>query len=207
MGLAQMQALTGGKKIKRPYVEEINARTRYLPQMYATKKADQYRDQSFALQKQNVAQDKKYGLADLSLREDALDEQKKAQKRANKLGYANIGLGAGLGVANIASDMDIFKPKDTGVAVESIYDLGLEPSDGAYGMVSEGTSAPTQATADPFSDWMSAGGDFLKQIGGGIWDAGKGIYDNIVGDYVSDFDLSDVDWSDAYDMDWTGGAF
>ena len=45
MSLAQMAALTGGNNFKRPYVEEINARTPYLPSLYGQKKQDKYRDQ------------------------------------------------------------------------------------------------------------------------------------------------------------------
>ena len=73
MSLTQLSALTGGKPFKRPYVAEINARKKFLPSIYAQKKEDAYRDEMH-----------KISLQDLSLRQDALDEQKKAQKKARK---------------------------------------------------------------------------------------------------------------------------
>jgi hypothetical protein len=45
MGLTQMSALGGGRGFKRPYVEEINARKRYLPQLYGMKEAETIRNE------------------------------------------------------------------------------------------------------------------------------------------------------------------
>lgn len=195
MGLAQMSALTGGRKFKRPYVEEINKRTAGLLPMYAQRKEDKYRDEMFGLQQAGLAQDKEFGLADLSLREDALSEQKKARKKANWLGYANIGLGAGLGVAGLASDNDWFKP-----ATDSVVDMA-SPSytDSILAFGKGAVSAPAQQAFDPASEFTAGladfGGGVLKKIGGGIFDFGKGLYDSVVGDYL---DMGD--WSDFGDF-------
>jgi hypothetical protein len=57
MSLQQMSALGGGRGFKRNYVEEINARKRYLPQLYGMKEAERSRKQNLGLQQRGFAQD------------------------------------------------------------------------------------------------------------------------------------------------------
>jgi len=166
MGLAQMFALTGGKRYKRPYVQEINARSRYLPQVYAQKKADEYRDKMYGLEQQR-----------LGMSQEALDEQKKMAKRAQLYGYANLGVGTGLGLAGLAADkgwFDIFGGDNAGASVgENV------------------TSAISPFTGDSMSyldDAYDFGGSLLKNFSSG---GGGGIFDSIFGDAIDFGDLSD----------------
>ena len=177
MSLSQMAALSGGGTFKRPYVEEINARTPYLPALYAQREDDDYRDKMHDI-----------SLDRLALSREELSDQKKAQKRANRLGYANIGLGAGLGVMSnwdeIKGGVSSMFPTSEAVSMApSIFDT----------IPQEAVSAPFEMMQTP--DWMS---EFIsptiKNIGSGIWDAGKGIYDSLVGDSID----IDWDWSDAF---------
>ena len=105
MALPQMSALGGGRGFKRPYVEEINERKRFLPQMYANKQNEQYRKQQLGLgqrrlglDRERLAQEKQFGLANLDLAEESAKEARKRNKYAQNLGLANIGLGAGFGM-------------------------------------------------------------------------------------------------------------
>jgi len=172
MGLAQMFALTGGKRYKRPYVQEINARSRYLPQVYAQKKADEYRDKMYGLEQQR-----------LGMSQEALDEQKKMAKRAQLYGYANLGVGTGLGLAGLASD-------------KGWFDIFGSGGDAAYEPV-KGLASDFSSMASPFTgensmsyldDAYDFGGSFLKNFSSG---GGGGIFDSIFGDAIDFGDLSD----------------
>ena len=186
MGIAQMSALSGGQKYKRPYVDEINARKQYLPGMYAQKQENQYRDKMHSLDTQRLAQDKKFGMANLSLAEDAQKEAKKRNRTAKQMGYANIGLGAGMGVMN---NWDAIKGGADSVTsmfpqVPSPSKLGIGTPESYSGSTVSGMSSPMDWASDNLLDP-------IKQFGGGLWDAGKGIYDSLVGD--------------VFDTDWGGG--
>jgi hypothetical protein len=112
MGIPQMSALGGGRGFKRPYVEEINARTPYLPQLYGLKQQERFRKQQLGLnqrrfgqererlglEKDRLAQEKAFGLAQQDLAEQAAHEARKRNRRAQNLGLANIGIVGGLGL-------------------------------------------------------------------------------------------------------------
>ena len=183
MGLTQMSALTGGRKFKRPYVEEINAQTKYLPAIYGQKKEDAYRDKMHGLETQRLA-----------LSEEALDTQKKSQKRANKLGYANMGLAGAFGAVDaypglkeMGGDVADWLNPTEAVGFDSLssgkdYFGGTQP-------MQDFAAAPIDWMSDAYTDYLSPA---IKNLGSGIWDAGKGIFDSIVGDSI------DFDWSDAF---------
>ena len=177
MGLAQMSALTGGKKFKRPYVEEINARAQHLPALYAHKSEEEYRDKMHGLETQK-----------LGLSQDALDAQKKAQKRANMMGYANMGLAGAFGAVDAYPGL-----KEIGKDVSD----WLNPAETVSMMsgTQDAIKAPFESMGGPI-DWMAdTVSPLIKNIGGFAWDAGKGIYDSLVGDVVdwtSDFGVDDV---------------
>jgi len=196
MGLAQMSALTGGKRYKRPYVEEINNRTKYLPSLYSQRKQDAYQGKMYGLQKEQAAQNREFGVADLALREDALDEQKKAQKRANTLGYANLGLGGALGFAGLANDAGWFDPAPAAVETfdpSNIIDLSpvkditdsLPFTSGAEKVGDLAPSlGPVAQVADSAVDAVSDSGSFWKNLfdfGGG----GDSLFDSVASDYIS----------------------
>ena len=190
MALSQMYALTGTRRYKEPYVEAINARKQYLPALYQQRSLEDYRNKMYGVQQQG-----------LQLSKDALKEQEQANKRARLLGYANIGLGAGLGVAGLASDLDLFnKFKATEQISEPIADLTPDLSSLGQTISSAAQVSPSDvsdATSYLGDIWDYGTGDVLKNIGGGLFDVGQSIYGSVAGDYLS-FDssgLSDVDWS------------
>lgn len=91
MGLAQMSAIAPGRKLKRGYVDEINARKRFLPQIYAQKKSDEFQDRRLAQEDER-----------LGIEEDIAHQARKKNRLAQNLGYANIGLTGALGAYNAA---------------------------------------------------------------------------------------------------------
>ena len=88
------EALTGYRKYKSPYVSEINARKAYLPALYNQRRDDKYREQSYNLDKQGLAQNKEFALKNLELSEKAAHQARKRDKLAANLGYAGLGLQA-----------------------------------------------------------------------------------------------------------------
>ena len=194
MGLTQMAALTGGRKYKTPDVEEINAQKRYLPAIYGQKKEDAYRDKMYGLEKEGLAFNKEMSLANFALSEEALKEQKKAQKRANRLGYANIGLGAGLG---IAGNWDGIKGAGEDVAsmfpqIESPASLGIGAPESHGGSTVSGMSSPIDWASSNIFDPISSG---IQKFGSAIGDVWDGLYNNIVGDAI------DIDWTEGFGAD------
>jgi hypothetical protein len=180
MGLAQMAALSGGRKYKRPYVEELNAQKKYLPQIYGQKKEDKYRDKMAGLQSDQLA-----------LQEDALKQQKKAQKRANTLGYVNMGVGAGLGAIDAYPAI-----KEAGKDVMEFFNPADTTNTGAIDQIQSGALSPG-GLASSALDW-AGGTDLFKKFGESAFSAAKGIYDNIVDvdwtEGVSDSDVIDFGW-------------
>lgn len=181
MGLAQMGALTGSNKFKRPYVEEINARTPYLPMLHQQRSEEQYRDKMYGLEKQGLA-----------LESDALKEAKKRNKTARNLGYANIGLGAGLGLLN---NFDSIKS-----GVSSMFPTGsaIDVGDALGGVSSISPGQDFGGITDSISpvwDWADAYIEPFRQAGSAAWDATSGLFDSIVGDSL------DIDWTSGFDAD------
>ena len=192
MGLAQMSALTGGKRFKRPYVDEINARKGYLPQLYAQKSEDKYRDQMYGLQKEGLEHTKTMGLANLDIAQDAAREAKKRNRTAKALGYANIGLAGALGgikaypaLKEVGGDiMDWASP-----AAQTVGGV-VSPSSGQdFGEVSQ-MGGPIDWMSDAYTDYISPA---IKQLGGAAWDAGQGLYESMAGGIV--------DWTEGFGAD------
>ena len=198
MGLEQMSAISPGSRYKRPYVDEINARTPYLPMLYQQKKQDEYRDKMYSLDEEKLAQDREFGLKNLDMQRDIQEEAKKRNKLARNLGYANIGLGAGLGVLN---NWDTIKQGATSL-FPSLGESGVVDFDWSDAF----TSAPQASVSPDLSsvaaspiEWVSESAtdyiiDPLKQAGSWAWDTGKGLFDDIVGNSID----IDWDWSDAF---------
>ena len=168
MGLEQMYALSGGRKFKRPYVEEINARTPFLPQLYAQKKQDEYRDQMYGVEQQKLA-----------MNQEMIEDAKKRNKTARNLGYANIGLGAGLGLLGNWEDIS--------TGTKSLFDTvgsWIKPEEA----FPTGSSTPIQAPIDiatgGFDEYISP---ILRQLNP-VWDIGSGLFEGITGPAL------DIDW-------------
>ena len=204
MGLAQMGALSGGQRFKRPYVEEINARTPYLPQLYAQKKTDEYNDKMYGLKEKELAQDREFGLKNLSMMEDAQSEMKKRNKLARNMGYANIGIGTALGAmdnwdsikSGISSISSMFPSVSEGEGLQSVFgNVAREASSAPFEVMSSGGGGPL--------DWIDYVSPSVRNLAGGAWDVGKGIFDSVVGDAVDfDWDWSDAFSADSSDFDW-----
>lgn len=100
--ISQAQAVTG-RKPKRRYIDIINARTPYLPSLYAAKEAREYQDKTLALSREQLEEQTRQA-------EEALDLQKKQGREANTLGMINLGLTGGLGYLKNKTAKDIYAP-------------------------------------------------------------------------------------------------
>ena len=92
MSLAQMQALGKGRKIKRGYVDEINARKKYLPALSKLRRDEDYANRMLGLRQRETAQTQKYYDESMDIAEEELETVKRRNKMAERLGYANVSL-------------------------------------------------------------------------------------------------------------------
>jgi hypothetical protein len=169
MSLAQLAGLTG-KKIAPGYVPQINAQTPYLGQIYGQKKEQQYLDAS-----NQIATDR------LALAKKEQEQNDKYQKKAQRLGYLNVGLNTGLGLADLASSFNWGQPvSDTAGAMQVSDAMDILNATGGNSASGESSPVSTALTS-------SGGGDILKNVGTGILDFGKGIYDNTIGKIIDLF--------------------
>ncbi len=141
------------------------------------------------------------GLANLSIAEDAARQAKKRGKTAKALGYANIGLAAGLGGIKAYPAL-----KEMGGDVMDWASPSKIPGGGVGPVGTPGSAGMSSVGGGPM-DWISGNlldpiSSGIQKIGGSIWGAGQGLYDSIVGNAI------DVDWTegfgagDAIDFGW-----
>jgi len=186
MGLGQLSALTGGRQYRPNYISQINAQVPYLPALYSQKKDEEWQNKNYDLDKQRFEQEKTFGLAELGLARDAAKQAKKQANLAEKLGYANLGLNATLGGADLAGSL-LDRFGGTGKVVDTGIGTGVGNS------FEESILSPSTYTGDvvksPDTNWLSGGvNDFLspfKKIGGDLWDTATGLYDSVVGSLFS----------------------
>ena len=162
------EALTGYRKYKSPYVSEINARKAYLPALYNQRRDDKYREQSYNLDKQGLAQNKEFALKNLELSEKAAHQARKRDKLAANLGYAGLGLQAGFGLANQFDFSNMFSP-------EAAVDV---PSEMVQAPIQEAFTGGT----DYIRDVAGLGaGSIFEGLGGPILDvAGSGFFGEVL---------------------------
>ena len=222
MALNQLQAVTN-RRIKPNYIDIINAQTPYLPGTYQQKEDTAYRDKVFDQNQQSLDISSK-GLTqanEIALRNEALaqqglydqkkqlEEQKKQNKRAQTLGWANTGLSAGLGLAglyqgsksladNIKPDLsgvvktvmpsvtpDMFSEFSTGASsiaeggVSDWWDFGGQGSTPSGGFLSDIGQGATDFATDIGTGLTDYIVDPIKKIGSSIWDAGDSFLDSI----------------------------
>jgi hypothetical protein len=210
MALDQMRAVSN-RRIRPKIVDAINAQTPYLPQLYQQKEDKAYKtklydqsERSMALGEKGLAQQGEIARRNEAFAYDQLEEQKKQNKTAKKLGYANIGIGGLSGLAGLyqatqpLKGMD-FTPELSEVAKDAVpYGDGLSsfaeafstpaaPVTDAWDYSDAFTQAPSVG-ADQTS-FFGGVGDFvtdyavepIKQFGGAIWDAGSSFLDDIGG--------------------------
>lgn len=194
----QMRAVTN-RRIKPNYVDAINAQTPYLPQIYQQREDTAFRDKGYGLEQQNLALSEKSlaQSADIArrteaLNQDQLDEQKKQNKRAQQLGWANTALAGASGLANLYQSgkplLDNIKPDLSSVMSPSVNDALPSVSPEMFSSFS--TGAPSIAEGD-VSDWWDFGGqgagpsDLISKIGQGATDFASGI-DAGITDYIVD---------------------
>jgi len=191
MALEQLRAVMN-RKIRPKYVDAINAQTPYLPSLYQQKADTEYQNKLYDQNERNLAQQTEISNRNYGLAQDQLEANKDQAKKARKLGYANIGLGAATGLANLyqaSKPLDIGTSELANVTTEvlpdsaSLWDFG---SGAASDAVSGFSSSPEYSE---FSSGFSSGagnnffggvGDVvsdyvvepIKQFGSDIWDAG-----------------------------------
>ncbi len=156
MAIGQMSAVTG-RKIKPDYLTGIQAKSAYLPQAYQIDENKRIADANYKL-----AQDQ-YGL------------QKKQMDIANKINYANLGIGAAGALGSLlGSDDSVAQPVSKAVTSlpgvsDTLSGLGIG-NPGAYG----GDSG----------EIMGAVGDIASGAGG------------LLTDYVVDPAMQGLGWID-----------
>lgn len=181
MSLQQLQALSG-KRVKTPYVPQINAQTPYLPQIYGQKRTQAYQDRSNQLNQSRFDLEKRLGEQGLELARKEAKDAEKARKKAQRLGYLNVGLNTGLGLAGLASSYDFggggSSASDAILSVPEATDI-LSAMGAGSSPVSSSVSAPAENLTEGFFD-----GNVLNKIGTGIFDFGKGLYDSTIGNII-----------------------
>jgi len=192
MALNQMSAVMN-RRLKPNYVSAINAQTPYLPQLYQQREDTAYQNKVYDQNERGLAQANSIALRNEALQSEALDQQKKQNKTARNLGYANMALGGASGLASLYQSS---KP-----LLETTPDLAsvtqsLTPEVSNMGDLWDfgGSSAVTDTAANNSSFWDFGGTsdfnaadlvpDVVKNIGGAIWDAGSSFLSDL-GDLFS----------------------
>ena len=147
MAIGQMSAVTG-RKVRPNYLSSIGAKSELLPQAY------------------QIEENKRLSDANFGLAQDQYDLQKKQMKRANRISYANLGIGAAGALGN-------FMNADDGVA---------EPI----------AKAVTSALPG-ISNSIGGGEAFIQH--GGLLEADSGIL-GAVDDYLLTPAVEGLDWID-----------
>jgi len=137
--IAQMQAVTG-RKPKRRYIDIINARTPYLPALYAAKEDRAYRKEMTGLEEDRLELDRERFTDEERRAERALKLQKEQGKQANTLGMINLGLTGGLGYMKNKTLKDIITSDSGGIT--SAGSTGIPTAMGITPGVTAGTIAP-----------------------------------------------------------------
>ncbi len=102
--MAQFEAITGGRKRKPRFAGDVQARLKYLPQLYEAKADEKYQEAVLALRGQELEQAEELGRGELelggerlSLSREQQELQKKQQKKANIISGAQVASTAYLG--------------------------------------------------------------------------------------------------------------
>jgi hypothetical protein len=162
----QYSALTGGRRLRPGYVDQVNVQTKYLPALARARRDEQYANQRLGLSQRSLAQNNIFNNKRLNLIEDANDLTKKRNKTAERLGYTNLGLSAGLGAVKAYPAI-----KDVGKDVIDFFNPGsITQVASPIETITSGSTAPT------------------KLFGGGT---GAGLISDAVGDLI-DFDFDDL---------------
>ena len=200
MALNQMQAVMN-RRFRPKYVDMINAQTPYLPQLYQRKADTAYQDKLYNQNERSLAQAGDIARRNEALAYKQLDEQKDQNKKARRLGYANVAMG---GLGGLASLYQASKPLDflestpdlSGVAQEVLPTMGdvdwsdaFTPVDTVTQMASTPEMSEFSGAFDTGTDFFGGVGDFvtdyvaepIKQFGGAIWNAGSSFLDDIGG--------------------------
>jgi len=201
----QMGAVTN-RRLKPNYVSAINAQTPYLPQLYQQKEDKAYQEKAFGqqersldLSKQGLEQQNSFNIRNEALARDALDQQKKQNKTAKNLGYANMALG---GVSGLASLYQGSQPLMDSIPDLSSVTQNLMPTASEmpslfseFSTLGEGAANIGGPATENIGEYFDFGGtsdfnvtdlvpDVVKNFGGAIWDAGSSFLSDI-GDLFS----------------------
>lgn len=119
MALSQLRAVTG-KRFRPDLTGSIRARASMLPALYSKKDDQKYQQDTLGLEQKKIDQakevaDREFDLGQqrLGLMNEEMDNARQREKRANRLALSNLGLTAGLGIAQYDPNVqDIFSGKD-----------------------------------------------------------------------------------------------
>ena len=156
--IGQAQAVTG-RKPKRRYVDIINARTPYLPALYAAKEDRAYREEMTGLEGERLELDRERLSDEQKRAEKALKLQEKQGSKANILGMVNLGLTGGLGYMKNKTMKDILT-SDSGGKVTSAGGLGTPTAMGITPGVTPGTIAPTTSIGSKIGGALTKPGTY-----------------------------------------------
>jgi len=112
--IGQAQAVTG-RKPKRRYIDIINARTPYLPGLYAAKEQREYQDKMAGLEEGGLALDRERLEDEQAYAEKHLKLQEEQGNKANTLGMINLSLTGGLGYMKNKTMKDVLTSDSGGI--------------------------------------------------------------------------------------------
>jgi len=154
--IGQAQAVTG-RKPKRRYVDIINARTPYLPGLYAAKENRAYREEMTGLEEDRLELDRQRVADEEERAKKQLKLQEEQGKQANTLGMINLGLTGGLGYMKNKTMKDIFTPDAGGKIASgggSPTAMGITPG------VTPGTISPTTSLGSKIGGALTTPGTY-----------------------------------------------
>ena len=116
--MAQFEAITGGRKRRPRFAGDVQARLKYLPQLYEAKADEKYQEAVLALRGQELEQTEELGREELklggerlSLSREQQELQKKQQKKANIISGAQVASTVYLGsqIADVYGGGEVIK--------------------------------------------------------------------------------------------------
>jgi hypothetical protein len=175
MPTTQQSAVTGKRQRPR-YVDIINAQAPYLPYYRELEDKEKWRERGYQLDKERLGHERDIGERtldlserDLSLRAKHYRDLEKQSKKARRMGWANIGMSTGLGLADLLSSPEL----STEDILEQDYSTVVTEPLSGYEHSVGGVPTPGGTEWDiPFVP------EFIENPLEKIWDIGTDIYES-----------------------------
>ena len=151
--IGQAQAVTG-RKPKRRYIDIINARTPYLPGLYAAKEQREYQDKMAGLEEGGLALDRERLEDEQAYAKKQFKLQEEQGNKANTLGYINLGLTGGLGYLKNKTSKAIYAPSTETTSGGTPTAMGITPG------VTPGTIAPAESIGSKIGGALTTPGTY-----------------------------------------------